>query len=637
MLPLIGLLFGFGVGVLMPTRDGRGADELVSSRSTGDQRTKSGDQVSSEHVELSTEAMNRLSKGGLDQAFIDSLEDKSQFEQLGLLYARIRDAQLDDYPSLFEALDKQTSSTRWMMQSILMTRWVDENPQAVLAYIESQPEDQQWRLRNSFYGTWAKADPDAAFSAAMGIANPRFRSYAINSIVNSITHDEPRRAVEMALEVNDGTHQSDWMFESIFRTWGRQDVTAARQAAMNLPEGKIRTRALTGAMQHWMQEDPESALDWLNAQEASSTIFTVRQRAFQRFMDHQPEEAKRFIEAETDPFQRREMVNGIHFGNHNWKRDFSETEAVFDWLGTVVTGDTYDRKVGDVVRAMTDMDSAMAMEFAMQLRPGNARMNALGSVASRLAERDPVAAVDFLNQMEYRDERERVISNMSWNLARNHPETARRLVEESGDELIQQRMVNPLVQEWVKYDRGAALLWVEGLVDDSARQNGYSTVLGSWIQSDPQSALSYIGQGLEGGAQYYRNAFSTWSRQDPEMAIAWLDELPEDMAGRDGVYRAVADSYVRHDPMAASEWITTLEDGPERDSAVQSLVYQVKRADPEAAFIWSSTITDDGQRANMLRNSISDWKRDDPEAALAAVEASDIDAEEKRPLLEMFD
>lgn len=641
ILPLCALLFGLVVGVVIPRGEALDAVDVGAFDDATDLADVAGEELEDDAgtigFDLTTGERAQLERQGLGPDFLASLEGKTQFEQMGILHAKISEAQPEDYATLMDAVRKQTSSMRWMTQQMLMTRWMEESPKEVLAYMDGLPEQEQWGMRSTYYTTLAKKDPEAAYASAVQIENRRFRQSAVQSVIHAISSEDPHRAVAMALDYTDGSQNRTWLFENLFRNWGHRDATAARQAALGLPEGQLRTRALAGAMTHWMQDDPESALDWLNAQPASAMTYEVRKRALQQFLDRKPEAAKQYIEGETDPLLRREILEGIHFQNYGWERDFAQTEAMFDWLGTVATGEIYDRKVGDVVRAMTQMDRQLAMDFVTQMKPGSARMNALGAVASNLAEADPVGAIAFLNQLEYRDERERVLGSMSWSLARNHPEVARRLVEESGDELIEQRLVDPLVREWTKYDQAGALEWVGSLTDDSARQRGYSTILGNWMQRDPQGAFAYLNSGIEGKqSNYYRNAFNYWARQDPGEAVQWLGEVPEEGADRKNVYRTVADAYVRHDPMAASEWIATLDEGPDRDGAVQSMVYQLRRSDPEAAFIWSATVSDTRERGNLLRSSLNEWKASDPEAALAAVEELELDAEAKRPLLEMF-
>jgi hypothetical protein len=134
------------------------------------------------------------------------------------------------------------------------------------------------------------------------------------------------------------------------------------------------------------------------------------------------------------------------------------------------------------------------------------------------------------------------------------------------------------------------------------------------------------------------NAFSQWAREDPETAVAWLGQIPQsDQIKQTQIYNRVTQAYVQHDPMAASEWVATLDDGPERDASVTSLVSNISRTDPEAGFIWSEPITDENTRKNTLNQTVRKWVKIDPDAAYEAVREAKMSAEEKEPLLKIIE
>ena len=89
--------------------------------------------------------------------------------------------------------------------------------------------------------------------------------------------------------------------------------------------------------------------------------------------------------------------------------------------------------------------------------------------------------------------------------------------------------------------------------------------------------------------------------------------------------------------MAASEWISTLDKGPKRDSSVETLVRSISKTDPEAGFIWASTVSDEKKRKNTLNESLREWIKVDLNAAYDAVTEADLEAAEKKPLLDIIE
>jgi hypothetical protein len=120
--------------------------------------------------------------------------------------------------------------------------------------------------------------------------------------------------------------------------------------------------------------------------------------------------------------------------------------------------------------------------------------------------------------------------------------------------------------------------------------------------------------------------------------VAWLDQLPEGAEEKQAdIYNRVAQAYVQHDPMAASEWIATLDEGLERDATVKTLVRTISKTDPEAGFIWSATLTDEKARRNSLNQTVREWVKTDLDAAYDTVKDSKIDAAEKEPLFKLIE
>ncbi len=614
------------------------------------------------------------SPSGISEAWLKSLKSKSQFEQIGALYARVQALSGSDLSTLMDSIGGSNQPTNWIAMSLVTTKWAENDPQGMLAYMQAQPEQQRWGMQHLLFSAWAKSDVAAAYQAAQGLDNSRMRSSAMQAVIRTIAEQDSSRALEMSAGIEDYRMRSasiqaiiqtvahkdpqgaialaeakaasgelrnaNHLYSQIFSQWEMRDPAGARQAALAMKDGSAKVQALSGALQQWVSTDPMEALQWLDSLPVDSSVYNSRKEVFRRLLNQDFDTAKAFIESESDPVERREILSNLHFSNIAWTQGYEAIESLFDWVGTVTTGSTYDRKVSDVVRSMAESDPARAMEFMLQMRPGNARMSALGAVAGKIAERDPVAALAFAQSLEYEDERQRAFGSMSWQLSRNGGEEARAMVGGSDDPMLQRQLAGQIAGEWTKYDRAGALVWVESLADDQARNNSVGQVLNHWIQSEPGAAIHYMVNDLPEDrlSSNLSGAFSQWARQDPAAAVAGLDQLPESEGVKQAdIYNRVAQAYVQHDPMAASEWISTLDDGPERDATVKTLVNNISKTDPEAGFIWSATIADEDARKNSLKQTVQKWVKDDPDAAYDAVKDSKIDAAEKEPLFELIE
>ncbi|MFQ3225049.1 MAG: hypothetical protein ACI8Z5_001304 [Lentimonas sp.] len=611
---------------------------------------------------------------GISEAWLKSLKSKSQFDQIGALHARVKGLGVKDFPVLLDSMDDSNQVTNWVMGSLLATKWAESDPQGMLAHLESMPQQKRWGMQHLLFGAWAKSDVGAAYAAAQALGDSRMRNSAMQAVVTTVAAESPTRAMELVQGVDDRRQRSQsiqaiirtvaakdpqaalllaneqadsgqlrhaqHVYSQIFSQWAMKDGSAARQAALAMKDSPMKVQALSGAMQEWVSSEPLEALEWLDSLPVDGSVYNSRKEVFRRLLNQDLDTAKMFIESEADPVQRRDILDNLHFQSFAGNKSYEEIESMFDWVGTVTTGSTYDQKVSDVVRSMAEADPDRAVNFMQQMRPGSARMNALSSIASIMAERDPVAALAFGQSLEYEDERQRAFRSMGWQLARNGGEQARALVGSSDNPMLQRQLASQMVGEWTKYDRQGALTWVESLSDDQARNNSVGQILNHWIQSDPVQTIDYMVNDLPENRlnSNLSSAFSQWARQDPEAAVAGLAQLPDsEKVKQADIYNRVAQAYVQHDPMAASEWISTLADGPARDASVKTLVSNISKTDPEAGFIWSETLTDADARKDSLRQTVQKWVKDDPDAAYDAVSDSKMAAADKEPLLKLIE
>jgi hypothetical protein len=81
--------------------------------------------------------------------------------------------------------------------------------------------------------------------------------------------------------------------------------------------------------------------------------------------------------------------------------------------------------------------------------------------------------------------------------------------------------------------------------------------------------------------------------------------------------KAVGGSWGRTDAPSASEWLTSLAPGPERDGAIGEFVRSAFVTDPAAALTWSASIADDGKRSRRLMELYPKWLKSDATSATA--------------------
>lgn len=641
-LPALVLLAGIGLGYLLAPRDGvdAGAPPRSGSGPGGSGNLVDGGSVPDGAPDVDGDGAGAVEDRAAVvslEAWLEELEGLSRFERTSRVYARLRHLGLGGVKELYAALE--ASGKHGQLVRLVFQRWAELDPEGMFAHMREQLEENGRRISGELFSAWAEEDPEAARAAAKELTgHERYR--AMSSIVRAVAQTDPQRAIHLAREEMGHRRHGGWTYRQIFSTWARNDPAAARAAALELPPGRERASALQGALGRLMAEDPEAALEWLDAQPVDSDLHQTRKSLLRNMFSRDFDRAKAYVEGLPTRYERREILESVYFQHQLRDKDFSEIEGVFDWLGEMTSGQAYDRQVRNLVGVMLDRDPERVERFIVNMRPGSARSNALGAYAGRLAGEDPAAALAFVRGLEYADERSWALNSIAGRLARGDVEANSVLIAESGDPEVLKRTASRLAGHWAEFDREAALRWAEGLEGDTgARENAVGAVMRNWMQAEPEAAFRYMESSMEPEeyGTFLQQGFSGWAREDPREAVNWLERIPEsDGNKRPGIYGNVARSYVRHDPMAASEWIAGLEEGPERDHSVRALVQSISDSDPEAALIWAGTVKESGMRARTLSRSVQNWAKEDAESAARAVRDARIAVEEKESLLEMI-
>jgi hypothetical protein len=629
---LIGLAGGF---FLSPSASDSALSESNQLLSAAERGAAATSEASKPSVRSSDEAIT--------VEWLEEVDGMDQFDQIGALHARLKNFKVADFPSLMDQIDdNQNTVLSWQMRSMIAARWAQLDPQGMLTYANAQSGSMSWSLYNTVFSEWAKQDVQAAYQAAQQLDTRRAQQSAMQAVINAVAIDQPARAVEMAKQHygSELGNQGRWLVQSIFRNWSKLDGEAARNSALSMPDGTAKSAALAGSLSDWMADSPLDALAWLDSLPIDSSVYGSRKEVYREFLNRDFDVAREYIESVEDPVERREIMESLQFNNLVWQKSFEEIEGIFDWMGTVAKGQVYDNRVSSIISSMAESDPDRAIDFVLNMRPGNARMNGLNAIGSKLAEVDPARAFAFIDSLAYEDEKRRALGGMGWRLSQQGVEMSSRLVAAHTDPIVQQQLAARISGEWSNYDIPGALAFSEALTDDQARISSQRAVINNWMESDATAALFYIENSIEPDVQVsvLRDAYSSWARNDPAAAAAALDLLPESIDDKRGdVYRGVAGPYIQHDSLEASEWISTLDKGIERDQSVEILVNKISKNDPEAGFIWAATVGDENRRKNTLRTSVQEWIKVDPQAAFDAITDAKIDAAEKEPLFKMLE
>lgn len=643
--PVVALLLGFFAGVFWVGRD---APADLGPGSSG-QTLRPAD-VAAGLVDAAADGGSADAAAVPDMRFadtasivewIDSLEDVGGYHQLGALYGPLLNMPVSRFPELLEALNAPgRSSLARQMRMMIASRWAELDPAGLRMYVERLPVNERRHFTRALYWGWSRKDLPGALAAASQLSGEE-RMGALTVIVDSLSKGSPEAAYQVLREYMPSSSRHEWVYRNTFSAWARQDPAAALAAAEALEPGTARDAALGGVILQMATDNPMSALQWLDAQPESPQLLQSRQQILNQLMVKDLGSVQRYVESNDDAIAVKKILSGLNFRQLGEAGNFDQVESVMQWLEGVATGQVYAQKTSELVHAMAVADPARARNFVEALPPGNARMQSINSLAAALGNQDIDLALSFYQSLPYEDEREQAISSLAWQFVQNDPERAKALVLESDDPILQASLSNYLLNDFMEKDIAATLEWVGQISSERARQDSLNQVFSRWVTVDPDAAFDHIASLGEGEATttFYRNAMNNYLRENPVDGVVWLERLAAENRLGDrasGVYQQAAREYVRHDPMAASQWIATLEPGSNRDAAVNAMVREISSYDAEAGFAWAQTMEDGNRRRRSLDQTVREWVKTDAEAARRAVEAANLEASEKERLFKLI-
>ncbi|HEX7653332.1 MAG TPA: hypothetical protein VF607_07490, partial [Verrucomicrobiae bacterium] len=174
--------------------------------------------------------------------------------------------------------------------------------------------------------------------------------------------------------------------------------------------------------------------------------------------------------------------------------------------------------------------------------------------------------------------------------------------------------------EWFALDPEAALAWLALIPQTAEYTQGLLIALPAIGTHDPHRALELAGSMAVTREQQavYNQLFAQFWRQDPALALGWLETLTPG-AARELALHTVADQWDRQDPAAARQWAATLSDPAERQQVETDLLIRQARQEPAEAMAQAAKILDAASYQQVLSAGMQAWLARDPAAATKAI------------------
>ncbi len=244
---------------------------------------------------------------------------------------------------------------------------------------------------------------------------------------------------------------------------------------------------------------------------------------------------------------------------------------------------------------------------------------ALSGVLAGWATVDGAAASAYVSGIE--DEREQrgaafgVLQGMLVNGVNEAMGFVRNLPDSEDGDRTKGFYMAMVTDEMLEQGLDQAKSWVDTVKEPELRTGALARVTMEIMNEDRAEAAEWIAQfgDEDAAAPAVSRLADSWAEEDPEAVMDWAENLSGKSKAE--AYEEAMQSWAGQDPAAAGEYLSSLQESPERDAAVGGYATRVSREDPSSAMEWAKTINDAGVREETMVDVARDWYRSDKAAA----------------------
>lgn len=317
--------------------------------------------------------------------------------------------------------------------------------------------------------------------------------------------------------------------------------------------------------------------------------------------------------------------------------------TAIDLVGKIPRGEFKDDAIVYTIKAIAKVDMNKALELVNSLSGEGAFRSAAGDIAKILAEQGKFGEMkEIWGNIPYGSFRDEFGFFMVHNICQDSPEEALNWVLGNSEFFESEASMRRVASEYARKDPLKALKSAN-LINNPNLKNSYLQELGkAWGRADPIMAGDWLlkvtaESGYGANKLLGDGIIAEWVQWDHDKAIAALDSIqdlsernqakltavqalaafdpssaanmiipllsPGSIESRNAI-RKLTSSWMSRDPLAASQWIGSLVEGPLKDVSIGQLVSNIlsKDKDIEMANSWAAQIIDPKIRAQVNAN-----------------------------------
>ena len=468
------------------------------------------------------------------------------------------DISADEAKEQINQLDRNNARNYGKIESYL-AEIAASDPNAALSEIAKCPAALQFILSQSElmkFFTELSVDELVKNFAAGGPEDPKlitnFKMVTLLKIVNQ----DPNKALELLSKMPDGNHTL--LLDPTINALAVRNGESSLQMIASSLSPKLHMQAYSVAIQAIGRDDPKTAIalvaSYLKGNEALKTYRSITDS----YLTKNPEQIKECMDSIPSSF---------------WPQILNQK---------------------DIVSRVLKLDPALAKSMLQNVPLTSTNRAVVSNIVTSLAEVDQSQALQVLSALPKSGQKDQVTRELFEALAAADSENALRTVDDlpAENQIHAMRAIAKVMTE-IDFDKA---IEIAKKVMPSQQQDVYREIARSSAYESPQNAISMINDaaiseklGNDFRNEMINHTVQNWAKQSLEEAQQWVEKLPATDQPK-GVQGLVA-TWMKTDPIAASDWLSKQAAGPARDAGAQEIINQIKDTDPEMAEQWRKSMT----------------------------------------------
>jgi len=182
-----------------------------------------------------------------------------------------------------------------------------------------------------------------------------------------------------------------------------------------------------------------------------------------------------------------------------------------------------------------------------------------------------------------------------------------------------------VAREWAKTDFAGVTEWANRTLDQNLRTS-IITAVGGQVEAGDEKIAAEWAQSLskaEDAPQHSQMIARIWGKVDAHSTFQWVSKL-EEGPQRDGAFISLAEALAEKEPRLAGEWVEKFPAGEFRDQAVLSTAQKWSNTDPQAAIGWMTELNEQRLLDSAAPGIVNQWMKKDQATATAWVRNSNL-------------